>query len=110
MIAEQVVLLLHKQCACSLSPEAQGEIVHMMGMFKDVGNRVGNPGGHSQGIEVFRALGLRFVRTNRVAEHVVKGITYSLVFSAGVGVLLLIWYGCRVVISEIIQSIQSVGR
>jgi hypothetical protein len=75
------------KCACGLSPEAQGEVAHLMAMAKDLGD-----GDRSKGIERMRD-GFKWVHKWRKTEKMVGAIVVRTITVAAVmAILALIGY------------------
>ena len=65
-------------CACGLSPDAQGEVAHLMGMAKDIGD-----GDRGRGIEKMRAAFKWWLRwqemESMIGKIIVRAVTLALV-------------------------------
>lgn len=106
-IAEHVVSLMEKRGACLMSKADQDTLGHMLGMLRDVGDNSLPQGGACRGVEVFRSLGLRFTRTDKIAQYVTRGIVWAVVSSVGVGVLYLFYCGCKAAAVQFLDSLPK---
>ncbi|MBC2712856.1 MAG: hypothetical protein HGJ94_18260 [Desulfosarcina sp.] len=103
LVAEAVVAALQNgRCTCNLSPAAQGELSHLMGMVKDIGED-----SYSAGIETLRQNSLVFskfrCRVDKFAQRIAWLIIAGVVVSIGGGFLWLLKVGC----SEAIKAARG---
>ncbi|MBC2741599.1 MAG: hypothetical protein HGJ93_00740 [Desulfosarcina sp.] len=97
IVATAVVAALQNgNCICNLSPEAQSELSHMMGMVKDIGN-----GKYANGIEVMRENNQIFTRFRARVDRLAQGIAWLIVASIVGGGIWLLSEGCKTAIKAV---------
>jgi hypothetical protein len=91
VVAEAMAAALQNgNCTCNLSPAAQSELAHLMGMVKDIGHD-----SYSAGIEILRENNKALGRFRHFTDKIAQKIAWLLIAS-GVGWLLwLIIEGIR---------------
>lgn len=82
-------------CACRLSPSAQAEVSHFMGMVKDLGD-----GNRGAGIESMRDMLKWWSRVRATGEKIGVGIIVAVAASIAGGIGTLIWLGLKTRIGE----------
>lgn len=82
-------------CACGLSPEAQGEVCHLMGMVKDLGN-----GNRGAGIEAMRDIFKWWAKVRIVGEKIGMAIIMAAVTFVVGGIGAVLWLGVKVKVGK----------
>lgn len=77
-------------CACGLSPKAQGELTHFMGMVKDLGN-----GNRGAGIEAMRDIFKWWAKVRAVGEKIGMAIIMAAVTLIVGGMGAMLWIGFK---------------
>ena len=96
---KRIVAATHGHCQCNLTPEAQGELGHLMGMVRDVGGNLG----YAAGIENIRENQKFLTRYKRRGEKIGLAIVSFISISLIGGVIVV----CKSGIVAIIKAMQS---
>lgn len=95
-LADLIAGRIQVSCDCGLTPEAQREMPHLLGMVKDIGGA-----DYACGIEVLREMGKRYSRMSKTADYISKAILALLLASMFGGLVYLFKLGAAGLVKSI---------